>query len=292
MRGYADDLLLLSTNAAHLSKLLDLVSNFARDWRLDFVHPDSEKTKSHCVIFGDELLARSPTWMLSGQQLQTRHQSDHLGVTLDSRLTAARHVDQRIKRARAAFYGLAPAGMLAKGLCPLDKVYLWKTVVLPTLVFGCNTAPLRPSDVERLDTVQAACVKAALGLPRTAHHSALLAAAEIPPVSEYLRNALFCTFRNALGAQHRLQQVLVTSLATLALHPGALEGSFIYQVYQMCNGDFRALLELAAGGAVNADRVRAPRMPDGLADSLRLVLTGNCEASRRLLRLLTCWHSV
>ena len=90
---------------------------------------------------------------------------------MNSRLTAACHVDQRIKRARAAFYGLAPAGMLAKGLCPADKTYLWKTVVLPVLVFGCNTAPLRPSDVERLDTLQAACVKAAFGLPRSAHHS-------------------------------------------------------------------------------------------------------------------------
>lgn len=287
---YADDLLLMSTNAAHLSTLLGLVSNFARDWRLEFVNPDSEKTKSHCVIFGGELLARSPTWILSGQQLQTRSQSEHLGVTLDSRLTAARHVDQRVNRARAAFYGLAPAGMLAKGLSPLDKAYLWKTVVLPTLVSGCSTAPLRPSDVERLDGVQAAYVKAAFGLPPSAHHSALLTAAEISSVSEYLRNAIFCTFRSALTSQHRLQQVLVSSLAKLALHPSALEGSFLYQVYQMHNGDFRAILELAAGGAVDTDRVRAPRMPDGLVDSLRLVLRGNCEVSRRLLRLLTCWR--
>ena len=92
-----------------------------------------------------------------------------------------------------------------------------------------------------------------------------------------------------MGAQHRLQQMMLTSLAKLALNPSALEGSFLYQVYQMHNGDFGALLELAAGGAVDTDRVRAPRMPCGLADSLRLVLGSNCEASRRLLRLLTCY---
>ena len=287
---YADDLFLLSTNARHLSTLLGLVSDFARNWRLDFVHSDSVRTKSHCIVFGGELLAHSPTWMLSGQQLMTRVQTQHLGVMMDSRLTAACHVDQRVKRARAAFYGLAPAGMLAKSLCPADKAYLWKTVVLPVLVFGCNTAPLRPSDVERLDALQAACVKAAFGLPRSAHHSALLAAAGVAPIQEWLRNAIFCTFRAAMSDGHRLQQVLLTSLAKLALHPSSLEGSFLLQVHQMCNCDFQAVMELAAGGAVDPDRVRAHHMSNGLADSIRLVLNGSCPASRRLLRLLTCWQ--
>ena len=89
---------------------------------------------------------------------------------------------------------------------------------------------------------------------------------------------------------HRLQQVLLTSLAKLALHPSSLEGSFLLQVHQMCNCDFQAVMELAAGGAVDPDQVRAPRMPNGLADSIQLVLNGSCEASRRLLRLLTCWQ--
>ena len=180
--------------------------------------------------------------------------------------------------------------MLAKGLCPADKTYLWKTVVLSVLVFGCNTAPLRPSDVERLDTLQAACVKAAFGLPRSVHHSALLAAAGVAPIHESLRNAILRTFRSAMGDQHRLQQVMLTSLAKLVLHPSGLEGSFLLQVHQMCSSDLRWVMELVAGGAVDPDQVQPPRMPNGLADSIQLVLNGSCEASRRLLRLLTSWH--
>ena len=287
---YADDLLLMSSNYKHLGTLLGLVSEFARRWRLDFVHVDPGKTKSHCVVFGSELLAREPTWSLSGQQLQTRATSEHLGVVLESRLTATHHVDQRVKRARAAFYGLAPAGVLAKALCPSDKAFLWKTVVLPVLLYGCNTAPLRSSDIERLDALQASCVKVAFGLPRSAHHSALLAAAGLPPVHESLRGAALRTFRSAMSGHHRLQQVLTTSVAELALHPSNAAGSFLHQIYAMCNASFGAVMELAAGGAIDSDRVRAPRMPNGLEDSIRQVLHGNCEASRRLLRLLTCWH--
>ena len=170
---YVGDLLLLATKAARLSTLLNLVGDFARDWRLDFVHADPQKTKSHCIIFGGKLIARSPTWTLSDQPLQTLLRSEHLGVTLDSRLTAAVHVDQRVKRARAAFYGLVPAGMLAKNHCPLDKTILWKTVALPALKYGCCTASLRPSDVDRLDAMQASCVKVVFGLPRSAHHCSL-----------------------------------------------------------------------------------------------------------------------
>ena len=93
-----------------------------------------------------------------------------------------------------------------------------------------------------------------------------------------------------MSTEHRLQQVLLTSMAKLALHPSKLEGTFLQQVYVMSNNDFKAVMELAAGKAVDPARVRAPRMPNGLADSIALVLNGSCEASRRLLRLLTCWH--
>ena len=103
--------------------------------------------------------------MLSGQQLQTRHQSEHLGVVLDSRLTATCHVDQRVKKARATFYGFTPTVMLLKSICPADKAYLWRSVVSPALLFGCNPAPLRSPGEEPVQELQAAYIKTASGLP-------------------------------------------------------------------------------------------------------------------------------
>ena len=105
---YAADLLLLATNAKYLGTMLELVSDFAQRWRLDFVHPEPDRTKSHCFIFGRELLAEEPRWSLSDQRLSNRHQSEHLGVVLDEGLSAAPHVRHRTARARASLYGLAP----------------------------------------------------------------------------------------------------------------------------------------------------------------------------------------
>ena len=66
----------------------------------------------------------------------------------------------------------------------------------------------------------------------------------------------------------------------------ALDGSFLGHVYALCRCDFGAVMNIAAG-RVDRDLMRAPREESSLVDSLRLVLAGNCEASRRLLRLLT-----
>ena len=284
---YADDLLLLSTNARDLGVMLQLVGDFAASWRLDFVHPDPAKTKSHCITFGRELLASTPVWSLSGQQLQVRQTTEHLGVVLDERLRADAHVAQRMRRACAAFYALTPLGLLTNRLTAADKIYLWKTVALPALIFGYETAPLSPSDIERLDARQAALVKAALGLPRSAHHTALLLAVGVPRIGEMLRGAVLRAFAGIFRSDDRLHHSYIAALAKLAMHPGELEGSFIGLVYVICGSDFGAVMS-AAAGHIDPDVVRAPQEENGLVDSLRLVLAGNCQASRRLLRLLTC----
>ena len=70
------------------------------------------------------------------------------------------------------------------------------------------------------------------------------------------------------------------------MYPGELDGSFLGLVHVICGGDFGAVMSIAAG-LVDPDAVRAPQ-ENGLVDSLSVVLAGNCQASRRLLRLLTC----
>ena len=284
---YADDLMLLSTNAKKLGCLLRIVENFASFWRLDFVNVEPSKTKSHCIVFGDELLSVAPTWCLSGQQLAVRKVTEHLGVVMSCDLGGSRHAQHRIRRARGAFYGLTPAGMLSTNLAPLDKAFLWKTVVLPTLTFGCETAALSSFDVGSLDSLQSRCLKAALGLSKYAHHSALLVALGIPRIHEELRRAaVFGLTRIFRGGDHRLSQVMTSWLAMLATEPQQLSGSFLGFVYRLLNCSFEDVLGVAAG-RVNADVIHAPIAPDGVIDSLRYLLcTEQSVLSRRLVRLI------
>ena len=54
----------------------------------------------------------------------------------------------------------------------------------------------------------------------------------------------------------------------------------------LCDCEFAAEME-AAAGRIDFERVCAPVHQDGLVDSIRFVLRGQCPASRRVLRLLT-----
>ena len=74
-------------------------------------------------------------------------------------------------------------------------------------------------------------------------------------------------------------------LATLAVEPQQLSGTFIGLAFQLLNGSFGAILE-AVGGHVSRDVVRGPIQHDGLIDSLRLLGDDLSVHSRRLLRLL------
>ena len=282
---YADDVCLLSCNARFLGSLLSLVDKFADEWRLEFTSPDIAKTKSHCIVFGGDMLVEAPSLLLAGQQLKVVNETEHLGSVVTASLEAKQHVNQRERRARGAFYGLTPAGIFSKELSPLDKAFLWRTIVAPSLTFGAAVVPLRPDDVTQLEYFQARYIKASLGLPARAHHSALLVALGVPSVQETLRGTAVRALCNAFRGEHRLSRALTRGLVLLATDPSQLEGSFIGLVYDMCNSNLQNILSVAAGH-IDQDMIHAQLEQDGVVDSLRYLASRTDVLARHLLRLI------
>ena len=282
---YADDLCLLSCNANYLSHLLSLVDKFAEDWRLEFTCPEIAKTKSHCIVFGGDALAEAPSWFLAGQQLKIVKETEHLGSVVSATLQAKQHIAQRERRARGSFFGLTPAGIFSKELAPLDKAFLWRTIVAPSLTFGAAVVPLRPENVMQLERFQARYIKASLGLPAQAHHSALLAALRVPPVQETLRSMVARALCNAFRCEHRLSRALTRGLAVLATDPAQLDGSFLGLVYSICNSRLENVLSIASGH-IEQDMIHPQSVHDGVIDSLRFLATRTDSLARHLLRLI------
>ena len=80
------------------------------------------------------------------------------------------------------------------------------------------------------------------------------------------------------GGNHRLTHVMTGGLATFAVEPQQLSGTFIGLAFQL-NGSFGAVLE-AVRGHVSRDVVRDPIQPDGLIDSLlSSAMTHRCMLS-------------
>ena len=282
--AYADDLLLMSSGVRDLQTMLDMVSNFSVNWRLEFVHPNPSLTKSHCFIFGAELLAMLPVWRLCGQTLAVRRETEHLGVQLRSQLQGADHVNARIRRGRGAFFGLMPAGMFNANLLAIDKAYLWRSVVAPAMLYGCSTCLLRSSDISRMESWQATSIKAALRLPRIAHHTALLAALQIPSVQDVLRRSVFGAFRDTFRDNHRLRSIIISSLAREVTHVGST-GSLVSYMMSLCGGKLETLLEVA-GGYLSHELVSVSRPACGITDSLRWLLSQNSADAWSLIKLI------
>ena len=167
------------------------------------------------------------------------------------------------------FYGLTPAGILSDYLSPVDKVFLWRSIVLPALTFGCGIICLRSVDIDSLECLQSRCIKAALGLSKHAHHSALLIALSIPRMHEEVRRAVLFGLSGVFrGGNHRLRGVMTSGLAVLATDPQQLSGTFLDLAYRLLNCSFQGVLE-AGGGHVDPSAVRAPFALDGIVGTLR-----------------------
>ena len=285
--AYADDLLIMSGNALDLQTLLDSVSEFSVSWRLDFVNPNPSATKSHCFIFVAGLVAQRPEWHLCSQLLTCREYTEHLGVHLHSNLQGRVHVDARVSRGRGAYFGLSRAGMFSPQLPASDKAYLWRAIVSPALLFGCALCPLGSADISRLESWQAATVKAALRLPSRAHHTALLAALRIPKVRETLRRSILTSFRDAFRENHRLRQTLIASLANLVLGDASSAhcAPIVKFMIILCGDNMSVLLEIA-GGHIPPEIMHTPRPPCGVTDSLRWLLGQNTGEARALIEML------
>ena len=104
-----------------------------------------------------------------------------------------------------------------------------------------------------------------------------------------MREAVLRAFKSVFCSDHGLRQDPcrhVAVLARLAVYPDELTGSLIGHIYELCHGYFGVTMDIAAG-RIDKTLVRAPQQESGLIDS-RLVMTGNCQASICILRLLTC----
>ena len=134
---------------------------------------------------------------------------------------------------------------------------------------------LRSADIESLERLQSRCIKAVLGLPSCAYHSALLAALVIPRVQEGLRRGILLGLAGMFRSQPtlRLSQIMTRGVILLATEPQQLSDSSLGLAHRLLNSSFLSILENAAG-RVDLDVIRCTVDSDGVVDTL--MYTDHC----------------
>ena len=112
-------------------------------------------------------------WNIDGVQLRNDRHVKYLGATFGISGSKT-HAQERVSAAQRSFYALQAIGLHKDGVDPHTAAYLHKTVIAPTLTYGCNAIYMRKNDIHELYRCQGKLLKTNLGLYRSSYTSPIL----------------------------------------------------------------------------------------------------------------------
>ena len=134
---FADDTSLFSivqdpTVSAHeLNNDLKLISRWAHQWKMSF-NPDPTKQAVQVLFSRRIKKVDHPPIYFNDIEVKTVNEHKHLGLTLDSKLTFASHIDEKLKKARN---GLGIIKSLSRYLSVKTLELIYKMYIRPHLDF-------------------------------------------------------------------------------------------------------------------------------------------------------------
>lgn len=159
----ADDLSLIAVTPLALQKLLDIAYRYACKWRFMF-----NASKSCVLQFraqGAKLDTCNISWYLGPAIVSYERSYNHLGIIINGKCKLSDRIQEACNKGRKSYFALSDLG--TPFLNPRTLTHLYKTIVLPTVLYGCelwNNMSYR--DRNQLSTFQHFICKNSLNLPK------------------------------------------------------------------------------------------------------------------------------
>ena len=225
-----------------------------------------QKTKS--IVLSNTDLSFKPILTLDGALIQQSDEVELLGVTLNKHGSFGTHVNNRINACRKNMFRFSSCGLSYPGVCTDVKSYIWKTVGIPSLMYGMECINLKKCEVDKLNSAQCNIIKSILGLSRRSHHTSLLLALDIPRIDDILRKQTVNFFNRIFRVESPLRTLQLYLMNEFVSGKGIVKGTIIERVLSAgvspvtaaLNPGFRISLQNCCGAN------------NGLVDSLRFLL--------------------
>ena len=256
--AYADDITVFSPTVPGLQTLIDTCQLYASKYRFKF-----GTKKSKCIVLGKPLLHQKPTWKLGDFELITDTELEILGVTFNQDLTYDTHVNKRIQTARRRMLGLTSIGMSYPGLAADVKAYLWNSIGAPTMLYGMDSILLSNKALNKLKSTQGSIIKKAMGFYKRSHHSSLLQAMKIPPVTDLINRSTGNLFHRIFQVESPARTFQCRALANYLVHGDLIKNSLLDRVVKSGYSPFKLL---------SSPPAKVTTSHDGLSDSIRYLL--------------------
>lgn len=257
--AYADDLTLISSTTSGLQCLIDTCQAYATKWRFSF-----GIKKSVCMTMNSSTLQEEPKWYLGDQLLTVKQSVNILGVSFDAKNNPTEHINERISRCRRAFYGLVKSGITHTLLDARTKMYMWQTMCVPSLTYGCESLHLRQSDIHKLESLQGCMLKQCVHLPKRNHHTPLVQALSIPTIKDRIQSRVCGLLHGIYSVPSPARDLCVELMAQYVATGFYIPGTLVGRVVDMGISPARA--------AFNQTKWKVTNNEDGLIDSLRSLL--------------------
>lgn len=191
--AYADDVSLFSATVPGLQDLINICADYSSRWRFNF---GIKKTK--CMVVGNRshCFISDPQWYLNDTHIDNVSNMEILGVNFSRTVRFDEHVSTRIQKCKRSMYSLSNIGMCYPGLSTEGKVHLYKTVCLPSLMYGLEYVALCNKNLKDVQSAQGSVLKNVCGLRKRSHHNSFLKALSIEHASSYINESTKSLFTN------------------------------------------------------------------------------------------------
>ena len=164
--AFADDLVLLSTSAGGLQRMLDELDRYCQEWNL---RVNVGKTKTMVFETGRRWGANS-RFYYAGERIEAVQSFRYLGVTVAKNGRWVAHAQEVRERARKACFGLARSGYKMRNFGLKLQLHFFEVLVAPILLYGSEVIAWN-CPWECVESVFRTYGKRVLGLPRSSGNS-------------------------------------------------------------------------------------------------------------------------
>ena len=160
-----DDLTLVSRSPLHLQLMINIGADNAKQWKFSF---STNKCSVMTISLNPRYTNHNYIWTLNNQILKQVKTSTHVGIPITNDMKCHEKVQNACRKGGAALHRLLglSAAIQSPRLNPLTLTKLYKSIVIPSALYGCETwSRLTLHDLNELEKFQHFCVKKIQCLP-------------------------------------------------------------------------------------------------------------------------------
>ena len=158
----ADDVTLLTLHTHELQVMIDSASDFAKEEKYAL-----NPTKTDIGNLGHKKPDTTPTWCLDGEELMLKPDVTHLGIQHSGTKSTSKQLAMQKKSLLIrTCYSLIGTGMHgANGLNPQSAYKIYRSYVLPRVMYGLASSVLSSSDTQLLEKAHRRILRELQSLP-------------------------------------------------------------------------------------------------------------------------------